>query len=117
MTSPPTEGYEEAEPKAFKTAVDEFFKDAVEIFAYFDIVLEHFNEGKSIQEELRKFREERPSIFNLIYAIFHKPEEVSDKIKRIGVEKEKVEKLEEFKKRFKKLAEEIDLFVLSEILS
>jgi len=106
----------EIEPRAFRYAVDEFYKNAIEIFAYFDKVLEHFREGKDIQEDLRKFRSERPSMFSLIYDIFHKQAEVEDKIKKINLEKEKIEKLNEFKERFKELADEIDIFVLSEIL-
>ena len=65
-------------------------------------------------EDIKEFRSKRPGIFMLIYDIFHKEVELEHKLDKARVQKEKRDKLVEFKNRFADLAEEIDLLVLSE---
>ncbi len=51
----------------------------------------------------------------LIDSIFHKEVELEHKLDMMGVEKEKRDKILEFKERFSDLADEIDILVLGEL--
>jgi len=95
--------------------IDTFYQESDAIFKEFDTIRARYVKGEDVTDALREFRLERPSIFTLIDAIFHKAVEFEDKLDRADIGKEKREKIREFKTRFADLAEDIDLYVLREI--
>ena len=101
--------------EVFLKTIDTFYQESDSIFKEFDTIRARYVKGEDVTDALREFRLERPSIFTLIDAIFHKEVEFEDKLDRADIGKEKREKIQEFKTRFADLAEEIDLYVLKEI--
>ncbi len=101
-------------PKALLSLVYDFNRVSDTIFNEFDKIRDNYLAGKDIMEDVKEFRSKRPGIFMLIYDIFHKEVELEHKLDMAKVQKEKRDKLVEFKNRFADLAEEIDLLVLSE---
>ncbi|MCW3134748.1 MAG: hypothetical protein N2V78_10515 [Methanophagales archaeon] len=106
---------EERIPEAFLKTVSDFYKESDTVFKEFDAIRENYSKGEEIMEDLKGFRSKRPGIFGLIYDIFHKEVELEDKLDRAGIEKEKRDKILEFRERFSDLADEIDLLVLGEL--
>jgi hypothetical protein len=106
---------EEKVPEALLKTVSDFYKESDTVFKEFDAIRDNYLKGKDIMEDLKGFRSKRPGIFGLIYDIFHKVVELEDKLDRAGIEKEKKDKIREFKERFSDLADEIDLLVLGEL--
>jgi hypothetical protein len=102
-------------PKTFVKTVNEFYKSSDIIFKDFDGMHSKYLRGEGIKEDLKKFRSKRVSIFSLIEDIFHKEDEVNERLAKASIEKKKKDKIFEFKKRFSDLADEIDLFVLEEL--
>ncbi|RJS69385.1 hypothetical protein CW713_11600 [Methanophagales archaeon] len=102
-------------PLAFLKIVNDFYKESDTVFKEFDTIRDHYSKGADIMEDLKGFRNKRPGIFGLIYDIFHKEVELEDKLERAGIEKEKRDKIFEFKERFSDLADEIDILVLGEL--
>ena len=101
--------------ETFLKTMGEFYKGSDMIFKEFDEIRNNYLNGRDVWEDLRKFRSKRIGVFWLIYDIFHKEVELEDKLDGAGVEKEKRDKILEFKNRFSDLAEEIDLLVLEEL--
>ena len=106
---------EEKVPESFLKAVDEFYKERDVIFKEFDAIRNNYIKGSDIMEDLKVFKSKRPGIFTLIDGIFHKEVEFEHKLDKTGVEKEKRDKILEFKERFSDLADEIDILVLGEL--
>ncbi len=106
---------EEKVPETFLKVVSEFYKESDMIFKEFDAIHDNYSKGADIIEDLKKFRSKRPSVFGLIYDIFHKEVELEDKIDRAGIEKKERDKILEFRERFSDLADEIDILVLGEL--
>ena len=106
---------EEKVPEAFLKIVNDFYKERDTIFKEFDAIRDNYLKGNDIMEDLKVFRSKRPGIFTLIDGIFHKEVELEYKLDKTGVEKEKRDKLREFKERFSDLADEIDILVLGEL--
>ncbi len=115
MTEEGEEKEEEKVPESFLKAVDGFYKKREEIFKEFDAIRDNYLKGSDIMEDLKVFRSKRPGIFTLIDSIFHKEVELEHKLDMMGVEKEKRDKILEFKERFSDLADEIDILVLGEL--
>ncbi|MHC1611304.1 MAG: hypothetical protein ACXQTW_06895 [Candidatus Methanospirareceae archaeon] len=109
------EAREKGVPARFFKNVDEFYKESEAIFKEFDAIHEKYLRGEDITGALREFRLKRAGIFLLIDAIFHKEAELEEKLEKAEIEREKREKILEFKDRFADLADEIDLFVLEEM--
>lgn len=106
---------EEKVPEALLKVVSDFYRNRDAVFKEFDAIRDNYSKGMDITEDLKGFRSKRPGAFGLIYDIFHKEVELEDKLDRGGIEKEKRDKLLEFKERFSDLADEIDLLVLEEL--
>jgi len=102
-------------PETFLKTVDGFYRESDMIFKEFDEIRDNYLNGRDIMEDLKEFRRKRPGFFTLIDDIFHKEVELEDKLDKSGIEKEKRDKLLEFKNRFSDLADEIDLLVLGEL--
>ena len=102
-------------PEALLKKVNEFYKESDAVFKEFDAIRDNYLKGRDVMEDLKKFRSKRPGIFLLIDDIFHKEVELEDKLDKAGMEKEKRDKILEFKERFSDLADEIDLLVLGEL--
>lgn len=106
---------EEKVPEALLKTVNEFYKESDTVFKEFDAIRDNYLKGRDVMEDLKKFRSKMPGVFGLIYDIFHKEVELEDKLDKAGMEKEKRDKILEFKERFSDLADEIDLLVLGEL--
>lgn len=102
-------------PATLLKTVSEFYRESDMVFKEFDEIRGSYLKGRDVWEDLKKFRSKRVGVFWLIYDIFHKEVELEDKLDGAGVEKEKRDKILEFKNRFSDLAEEIDLLVLEEL--
>ena len=102
-------------PEALLKTVNEFYKESDTVFKEFDAIRDNYLKGRDVMEDLKKFRSKMPGVFGLIYDIFHKEVELEDKLDKAGMEKEKRDKILEFKERFSDLADEIDLLVLGEL--
>jgi len=106
---------EEEVPEGFLKAVDDFFKERDVIFKEFDAIRDNYLKGRDIMGDLKAFKSKRPGIFSLIDGIFHKEVELEHKLDKTGMEKEKRDKILEFRERFSDLADEIDILVLGEL--
>ncbi|MGB2841170.1 MAG: hypothetical protein WBC40_01630 [Halobacteriota archaeon] len=102
-------------PATLLKTVSEFYREGDVVFKEFDAIRDSYLKGRDIKEDLKKFRSKRVGVFWLIYDIFHKEVELEDKLDGAGIEKEKRDKILEFKNRFSDLAEEIDILVLEEL--
>ncbi len=101
--------------EVFLKTVDDFCKESKAIFKEFDVIRKQYLSGEDIMDALQEFRLKRASIFLLIDAIFHKEVELEHKLDKVEMDKEKMDKMLEFKHRFADLADDIDLFVMKEI--
>jgi hypothetical protein len=100
--------------RTFLKTLDDFYKESDAIFNEFDKILANYKKGRDIMDDLSAFKAKRLGIFTLINDIYYKEVELEDKLNIAGTRKELRDKIREFKDRFADLADEIDLFVLTE---
>ncbi len=101
--------------KVFLGTLDEFVRNRDAITAEWDAILARHKAGEDITEDLRAIQAEKPSIFVLIDDIYHKEVELEEKLTVAQARDEIRTQLQAFKERFAELADEIDMFVLTEI--
>lgn len=97
---------EEEVPEGFVDAVNEFYNSADVIFKCFDDIYTDYLQGEDIRAKLKGFLRAKPSIYHLIDDTLS-GSSVEMWLDKVGVEKEKMDKIILFKKHFLDLADEI----------
>lgn len=97
---------EEEVPEDFVDAVNEFYNSADVIFKCFDDIYTDYLQGEDIRAKLKGFLRAKPSIYHLIDDTLS-GSSVEMWVDKVGVEKEKMDKIILFKKHFLDLADEI----------
>jgi hypothetical protein len=101
--------------QVFLGTLNEFYRDSDAILNEWDAILANYNKGEDIMGDFDKFKSRRPRIFMLIDDIYHKEVDLEDKLDIARIGQEIRDKIREFKDRFAELADEIDMYVLTEI--
>jgi hypothetical protein len=101
--------------KVFLRTLDEFLAESDAIFAEWGEILAKHKQGEDVMGDLDKFKARRTRIFVLIDDIYHKEVDLADKLDAAGIGQDIRDKISEFKERFAALADEVDMFVLTEI--
>ncbi len=101
--------------RVFLKTLDEFLAESDAIFNEWGAILAKYKQDKDVMGDLGEFRARRTRIFVLIDDIYHKEVDLTDKLDAAGVGQDIRDKISEFKDRFAELADEVDMFVLTEI--
>jgi hypothetical protein len=101
--------------QVFLKTLDEFLAESDAIFAEWGEILAKHKQGEDIVGDLDKFKARRTRIFVLIDDIYHKEVDLTDKLDAARIGHDIRDKISEFKDRFAELADEVDMYVLTEI--
>lgn len=99
---------EEEVPEGFVDAVNEFYESSDIIFKCFDDIYSDFLRGKDVREDLKSFMNVKKNVFALITDTRLREEKVKKWLETKGIEKEKSNKILEFKERYSDLEDEIN---------
>ncbi len=100
-------GEEGEVPEGFEEAVNEFYESSDLIFRCFDDIYSDYLRGKDVRGDLKAFMNLKRRDFSLIEDVLSTEERIKKWLAKTGIEKEKSDKLFEFKKRFSDLEFEI----------